>query len=110
MASKKWRCFHCDEVFHSRRWAAEHFGSDMGAEPACKISSAEGHLVTYIRKLEDDLAQYRSEDSHVLRSIYSFEADHRQALIRAEEAGYTKGVRDALAMPDDERAKIERIA
>jgi hypothetical protein len=29
-----------------------------------------------------------------MRSIYAMEADHRQALIRAEEEGYNKGVRD----------------
>lgn len=35
---RSWRCFHCDEVFHSRTSAGAHFGSDRyeGTElPAC---------------------------------------------------------------------------
>lgn len=91
---KQWRCFHCDEVFTSHKWAAEHFGYQECGEPACKLKSHERHLVTYIRDLEGQLEQYRAEDSHVMRSIYALEADHRQALIRAEEEGYNKGVRD----------------
>ena len=106
MARKQWRCFHCDELFTSPKWAAEHFGFDLTATPACKLTSHEGHLVTYIRKLEAQLDSYRADDSDVLRSIMSLEADNRQAVQRAEEAGYAKGVRDTLAMPDDERAKL----
>jgi hypothetical protein len=93
MARKQWRCFHCDEVFTGRRWAAEHFGKD-GDTPICQIKSHEGHLATYIRKLEDQLERYRNDDSHVMRSMFALEADHRQALIRAEEEGYNKGIRD----------------
>lgn len=93
VARKQWRCFHCDEVFTGRKFAAEHFGFDCNA-PACKIKAHEGHLVTYIRKLEDEIAKYRTDDSDVMRSIMTLEADHRQALIRAEEDGYNRGVRD----------------
>src|SRR3990167_5215078 len=35
---KQWRCFHCDEVFRSRRAAYIHFGPDEACEklpPAC---------------------------------------------------------------------------
>lgn len=95
---KQWRCFHCDEVFTNPRCAAQHFGAEEGATPACRIKSYEGHLVTYIRGLEDQLARYRAEDGDVLRSIYAMEADHRQALIRAEEEGYGKGVSDGRAL------------
>jgi hypothetical protein len=91
---KQWRCFHCDEVFLSVKRAREHFGADQMETPACKLAGHEGHLITYIRKLEDHLAQYRAEDSHIMRAMWSMEADHRQALIRAEEEGYNKGVRD----------------
>ena len=94
MARKKWRCFHCDEVFTSPRCAAKHFGSDEGGPPACQIKAYEGHLVTYIRRLEDDLARCRAEDSDVMRAIMTMEADHRQALRRAEEQGYERGLRD----------------
>ena len=94
MARKQWRCFHCGEVFEGRKFAAEHFGVRCDAVPACQIKSYEGHLVTYIRRLESELASYRSDDSDVMRSIMTLEADHRAALIRAEEDGYNKGVRD----------------
>lgn len=94
MARKQWRCFHCDEVFISFKCAAAHFGYDETKEPACQLKSHDRHLVDYIRDLEGQLDSYRADDSHVMRSIYSLEADHRQALIRAEEAGYDKGVRD----------------
>jgi hypothetical protein len=36
--AKAWRCFHCDEVFRSRKAAWLHFGPDEGCEklpPAC---------------------------------------------------------------------------
>lgn len=35
---KSWRCFHCDEVFRSRKAAWAHFGPDQDCEklpPAC---------------------------------------------------------------------------
>lgn len=92
--ARAWRCFHCDSVFANPNLAAEHFGADPTAAPACKIAAHERHLVTYIRRLEDDLARYRAEDSDVMRSIMVLEADHRQALVNAEEAGYEKGLRD----------------
>lgn len=97
MARKQWRCFHCDEVFTNPTCAANHFGTSEEAEAACRIKAHEGHLVRYIRKLEDDLWAYRAEDSDIARSIMTLEADHRQALIRAEEEGYNRGVRDMTA-------------
>lgn len=91
---KQWRCFHCDVVFTNPSCAAVHFGSDEAATCACVLPH-EQHLVEHIRDLEAQLDRYRAEDSSVMRSIYTLEADHRQALIRAEEDGYNKGVRDA---------------
>lgn len=91
----KWRCFHCGEAFTRHRDAAEHFGSDQTQDPACQIKAHEGHLVVYIRKLEAELERYRAEDSDVMRSIMVLESDHRQAIIRAEEIGYNRGVTDA---------------
>jgi len=91
---KQWRCFHCDEVFKNRCCAAKHFGYSEHNAPACKIAAHEGHLVNYIRKLEDDIARYREQDSDAMRSLMTLEVYHRQALIRAEEEGYNKGVRD----------------
>ena len=90
-----WRCFHCDAVFTNRKHAAEHFGDDEGSTPACKLSHSEGHLVTYIRKLERDLAQYRREDSHAMRAMVAREAEHAEAVQRAEDRGYDRGVQEA---------------
>lgn len=83
-------------MFTSRHQASIHFGADEAATCACVLPH-EQHLVEHIRDLEEQLAGYRVEDSKILRSIYSLEADHRQALIRAEEAGYNKGVQDMKA-------------
>lgn len=99
MSRKKWRCFHCDEVFTSPRCAVLHFGNSEYQTPACQLKSHERHLVEYIRDLEGQLDGYRAEDSHIMRSIYTLEVDHRQALIRAEEEGYNKGIRDMSAQP-----------
>lgn len=94
MSRKHWRCFHCDELFTREVDAAEHFGISQSQEPACRIKSHEGHLVHYIRKLETELASYRADDSDIMRAMMVLESDHRQALIRSEEDGYGKGVRD----------------
>lgn len=94
MTRKKWRCFHCDEVFTSSRCAMIHFGADCSKTAACQLKSFEGNLVTYIRDLERQLDRYRADDSDVMRALYTQQADHQQALIRAEEDGYNKGVRD----------------
>lgn len=91
---RRWRCFHCDEVFRSRVHAAAHFGSDETRTVACRLKAHDGHLVHYIRDLEQQLDRYRAEDSDVMRAIYTMEADHQQALLRAEEIGYGRGVED----------------
>lgn len=99
--NEQWRCFFCDEVFTRREDAAEHFGRDDSCEadvPACKIAAHEGHLVHYIRKLEDELRRYQTEDSDVMRSIMALESDHWQALMREEEKGYERGLRDGRAL------------
>lgn len=95
---KRWRCFHCDEVFTRAVDAAEHFGADQGSEAACKLAAHHGHLVNYIRDLETELHRHRAEDSDVMRSIMTLECDHRQALIREEEKGYARGLRDGRAI------------
>jgi hypothetical protein len=94
MESKTWRCFHCDTVFTNPAHAREHFGVHEGDTPACKLTHFEGHLVTYIRKLEKELASYRVEDSDILRAMMALEAEHSAALIREEEKGFARGVAD----------------
>jgi hypothetical protein len=93
MSRKQWRCFHCDTVFRSEQQARIHFGSDESATCACVLPH-EQHLVDHIRDLEQQLDSYRADNIPILKSIMTLESDHRQALIRAEESGYNKGVRD----------------
>lgn len=91
---KQWRCYHCDKVFRSEHEAGIHFGADEAATCACVLPH-EQHLVEHIRDLEERIAAYRQDRDQIMRSIMTLEADHRQALIRAEEAGYERGMRDA---------------
>ncbi len=105
-AAKTWRCFHCDTLFTNPKHAAEHFGRDEGATPACKLSHSEGHLVTYIRKLEAEVETHRREDTDLLRAILSLEAECHEKVRRAEERGYDKGVQEAKRMFEQEAATI----
>jgi hypothetical protein len=100
MARKQWRCFFCDEVFTRYQDAAEHFGCYDACEadvPACKIAAHEGHLVKYIRKLENELRRYMREDSDVMRSIAALEGEQAAAIREAEDRGYARGVADMKA-------------
>lgn len=93
--AKSWRCFHCDEVFTDPEAAREHFG-DLGLsvgvvvwdEPACKIDPRE------YRRMKRELERYQAEDADLHRQIEHLKSEHQQALMRAEEAGYDRGLRD----------------
>lgn len=85
MSRKQWRCFHCDQVFTSFKWAQEHFGVDQFNTPACKISHAEGHMIAYIRKLEAEIEEYRRESHDILLAAYSLDMDARSRERTAEE-------------------------
>lgn len=106
-----WRCFHCGETFTKAqaRWAREHFGANEDALPVCQMRiPGEHHLLTLLRKQEAELAAHRAEDTDLWRSLYSQSADHATALIREEERGYEKGVRDARAEGADVLAALEQ--
>ncbi len=97
----RWRCFHCDEAFTAsqERWAREHFGRDETAEPVCLIrTSGEGALLSALREAEDQLASYRAEDGAILKAMWAMQSDHRRALVREEELGYERGLRDGRAL------------
>lgn len=98
-----WRCFHCGDVFRNPKHAASHFGIDEFQEPGCVavLRRGESHLLDRIRDLEQQLERYGNEDSDIMRWAQAKESDHRQALIREEERGYNKGVRDGRAYPTD---------
>ena len=88
-----WRCFHCDEVFTSSEAAAEHFGPRIFSDPACTIDAAR------LRELESELARYREEDTDLHREIHGLHAANDEAVRRAEEQGYERGLRDGMAAP-----------
>lgn len=90
----QWRCFHCGELFRSTRAARIHFGGNISDDAGCVLKGYEIGLLGIIREQQDQLERFRSEDSDLLRVIATMEADHRQALIRAEEEGYARGLRD----------------
>jgi hypothetical protein len=55
---KSWRCFHCDEVFHSRKLAYAHFGPDEACEklpPACvdPLRADEKSRMIELREAQD---------------------------------------------------------
>lgn len=92
-----WRCFHCGDVFTKtqERWAREHFGEDCSATPVCLIRTAgERALLSALRKAERELASYRSEDGAIIRAMHAMSSDHSRALIREEEKGYERGMKD----------------
>lgn len=87
-----WRCFHCDEVFWCSFAAADHFGYAECSTAACQVDAKA------LRKMERELASYRQEDTDLHRQIRSMECKHQTALMRAEESGYAKGLRDGRAL------------
>ncbi len=62
--------------------------------PACKIKEHEGHLVHYIRKLEEELAVWNSESHDIQKALIALEGDVAAKVLRAEEQGYARGVAD----------------
>lgn len=86
-----WRCFHCNEVFNTTAAATEHFGQRLTAQPACQID------ITEYRTMEARMHRYNEEDSDMHREIHRMESDHRQKLLREEEKGYARGMKDASA-------------
>jgi hypothetical protein len=99
----EWRCFQCDEVFTDEACAKLHFGEYQDCTPICKVGAER------YRDLENQLASYRSESDAASKAFYALGAEHSQALIREEQRGYDKGLRDArheeiwrwLAVPAD---------
>lgn len=98
-----WVCFHCGETFMHEVSAREHFGGSIDAIPGCRLRMRAGErsLLRRIRWLERQYKTLRdrvaSEDTDKDREIYAMQAAHTQALIREEEKGYARGLRDAKA-------------
>lgn len=103
MIGTHWRCFFCDEVFHTKETAAEHFGSDDGCYsegPACKLNELEGGLLKLYREALAELWHYRNDDSEVSKTLYKLGGDHAVTLRRAEEEGYAKGLKDGRELKE----------
>lgn len=92
-AAREWLCFHCDESFTDREAAAIHFGTHEHQRPACLIDAAE------YRRMEAKEARYAEEDADCHRAMHRMAGEHQQALRRAEEAGYAKGLIDSGKCP-----------
>jgi Na+-translocating ferredoxin:NAD+ oxidoreductase RnfC subunit len=94
-----WRCFHCGDTFTKAqaKHARDHFGRDCSETPVCLIREpGEYHVLRALRDAQDDLAAYRAEDTELHRALYAMSSEHRQALIREEEKGYARGLRDGM--------------
>lgn len=98
---KTWRCFHCDEVFRSVVRAELHFGTHQGATAVCQLDPVK------FREMEAELAKYREEDTDLHRQIRSMECQHQQAIRKAEEDGYRKGLHDNSLMNELRATKVE---
>ena len=91
-----WTCFFCGETFTTPGSAQDHFGAAQFGNAACQIKAGEERgLVMALRRAEAELASYRSEDSEKDRAMHRMQSDHHEALRRAEEEGYARGLRDA---------------
>lgn len=94
-----WRCFHCGEVFTDVAAARLHFGVDQDYEPGCvaRVPDEERELLRKIQEQEAELDGYRQEDSAKDRQMAAMRSDHATALLREEEKGYERGIRDVRA-------------
>jgi hypothetical protein len=99
-----WRCFHCGEEFTDSDAAALHFGTHEYQEPACLIDIAK------FREMEALQRRYADEDADVHRAMRRMDSDHQQALRRAEEDGYAKGLQDAVKDSTEAAQQAEATA
>lgn len=94
-----WTCFHCGETFTTEGGARDHFGATIHAEPGCQLKvslGAERGLLMALRKTEETLARFMEEDTDTQRAMHVMQSRHSEALRTAEEAGYERGLRDAI--------------
>lgn len=83
-----WRCFHCDEVFHSSAAAEKHFGKRLDGLPLCRVGRKE------LDEMQEQLSRYRNEDTDLHRRIAYLEGTIETEKRRANEKGYADGLRD----------------
>lgn len=94
----EWRCFHCDEVFTNWVEARNHFGyTPNDGPPSCKTTRGEDSELYHLKR---QLELYREEDTELHRALAAKEMELRQAVIKAEEQGYARGLEDAKRYPE----------
>lgn len=107
-AGRKWRCFHCDEVFSEKDEAAAHFGWSEMDTPACRV---DGTLAYAFRQQEAELRAYRQEDTRLIQEFYELASRHASEKAEWGDKEYAKGYADARAESASERdAVIEKCA
>jgi hypothetical protein len=91
---KSWRCFHCDEVFHSRKAAYAHFGPDEDCEklpPACvdPLRTDEKARITELREAQDYALQCQESANRAEDKIDDLarELDEFKSLTKCHSVG-----------------------
>lgn len=97
-----WRCFHCGEVFDDPAEAALHFGESERKKPVCELD------VEYVRDLELQVWRYQEDDTDLHRQIAELRSEMSTATRRAEELGYSRGLRDAKLIGDDNESSDDK--
>lgn len=101
MPEHGWTCFHCGETFKTPGAARDHFGFDPSSEPGCRIKAgSERGLLMALRRAEEEIARRRDDDGPTVAAVVDemrrMQSRHADALRDAEEAGYERGLRDAV--------------
>jgi len=80
MASKKWRCFFCDEVFTDRRSAWLHFGEENceSDPPACidPLRADEKARLSELREAREYAMQCQREAQNADEKLEGLQAEH----------------------------------
>ncbi len=98
-----WTCYHCGENFTTPGGARDHFGSNTDAEPGCCIKvrlGAERGLLMALREAESRLAKHMDDDSPVQQEMRAMQLHHADALMSANDAGYSSGLRAGRVKAD----------
>lgn len=93
-----WKCFHCDYEARTREEAVLHFGHEESCVTACLIDI--GRYREMDRKYQRILYDLAGETAACHNDLYRMQADYEQRLIREEEKGYARGLRDAKQHPE----------
>lgn len=103
MSIKKWRCFHCDEVFTDAEEARDHFGymeDGVGERTACQLTKDEKGLVCLLRDAWAELRRYHEEDTSLHRSLWSLSSDAESKRRDWGDKEYARGVAAGRGFPD----------